>query len=460
MTRIFFTISKPLIILSFLFFFGEVHSQNRTWFKVYDGPGNWNDAGNAICKADGNNFFVAGYSFVNGNKIYLLKINENGDTLFSKIIGQQTQQKANSIIPDNNSNFYVTGDGTKSFVIKININGVVLWEKYYEPTSAAKIDGSKLMSDNTLVICGRVGSYSGYIQKTDSAGTLLWNKIVSGSFYKDFTSLEEDSNGNIVLIGGDGTNNYITKYSSAGNFIYEKRIDGNSTAIKIKKIKGAYFVANLNFTITKLDTSGAFLSSKNFQYSGRTEGLRDFQVINDSKFIMCGFSNPDSDTAFGKILIADSAGSILNSRLVPCIYDFDFRALQITQGGDILFTGYRTIPIHEDDDMIIMRTNQNLEGPSVGINNNSIVTNSFQLFQNYPNPFNPSTIIQFNIPENGIVNLKVYNSAGKEVYTSKKYFNTGTNQFEYSAENLSSGVYFYSLQFQEMIQTRKMIFVK
>jgi len=109
----------------FLFCFGEIHSQNITWFKTYDGPGHWDDAGNGICKADGNNFFVVGYSFVSGDKIFLTKINQYGDTLFTKVLGNLNQQVAHSIIPDNNNNFYITGYGPRAFVIKVNVNGVV-----------------------------------------------------------------------------------------------------------------------------------------------------------------------------------------------------------------------------------------------------------------------------------------------------------------------------------------------
>ena len=49
--------------------------------------------------------------------------------------------------------------------------------------------------------------------------------------------------------------------------------------------------------------------------------------------------------------------------------------------------------------------------------NVSEMPKSFELFQNYPNPFNPSTIINYQLPMNSIVTLKIYDVLGREVKT-------------------------------------------
>jgi len=87
--------------------------------------------------------------------------------------------------------------------------------------------------------------------------------------------------------------------------------------------------------------------------------------------------------------------------------------------------------------------------------------NSLSLSQNYPNPFNPSTKISFELPENGFVTLKVYNVSGVEVATLVgRQMETGRHDVSFDATQLSSGVYFYRLQFGTQIITRKMVVMK
>ncbi|MBS1514121.1 MAG: T9SS type A sorting domain-containing protein [Bacteroidetes bacterium] len=74
------------------------------------------------------------------------------------------------------------------------------------------------------------------------------------------------------------------------------------------------------------------------------------------------------------------------------------------------------------------------------------VPSKFALYQNYPNPFNPSTKIDFDMPENGNVTLKIYDLTGKEVKTLLNGNKTaGYYSHSFNASALSSGIYFYSI---------------
>lgn len=86
---------------------------------------------------------------------------------------------------------------------------------------------------------------------------------------------------------------------------------------------------------------------------------------------------------------------------------------------------------------------------------------SYSLEQNYPNPFNPTTNIRFSITESGLVTLKVYNALGQEVATLlNEDKNAGSYEYNFSANNLSSGIYFYKIQSNGFTATKKMILVK
>ena len=86
---------------------------------------------------------------------------------------------------------------------------------------------------------------------------------------------------------------------------------------------------------------------------------------------------------------------------------------------------------------------------------------SFSLNQNYPNPFNPSTNISFSIPEPGLVTLKVYSILGEEVAELINEFKeAGNYEINFSADNLTTGIYIAKLSAGNNIQTIKMSLLK
>jgi hypothetical protein len=72
---------------------------------------------------------------------------------------------------------------------------------------------------------------------------------------------------------------------------------------------------------------------------------------------------------------------------------------------------------------------------------------AYRLYQNYPNPFNPTTTIQFDLTDQSIVTLKVFNVLGQEVATllDRVLMEDGSQEVDFNAGGLASGVYFYRL---------------
>lgn len=97
----------------------------------------------------------------------------------------------------------------------------------------------------------------------------------------------------------------------------------------------------------------------------------------------------------------------------------------------------------------------------VNINENENISNNFYLIQNFPNPFNPSTQIEFSIPKNDNVLIKVFNILGETIsIMADDFYNAGKHRIQFDASSLSSGVYFYSISTGEFHQVKKMIFAK
>ena len=97
----------------------------------------------------------------------------------------------------------------------------------------------------------------------------------------------------------------------------------------------------------------------------------------------------------------------------------------------------------------------------VGVNDAEVLPNNYRLEQNYPNPFNPSTTISFSIPEASFVSLKIFNSLGEEIeILVSEELSAGNYKYDWTAINLSSGIYFYNLQSENFVETKKMILLK
>ena len=91
----------------------------------------------------------------------------------------------------------------------------------------------------------------------------------------------------------------------------------------------------------------------------------------------------------------------------------------------------------------------------------SVTPDDYSLEQNYPNPFNPSTTINFSLPVNSFVNLKVFDMTGREVANLiNQNLIAGAHEINFNAAHLTSGIYFYRLDTENFSETKKMMLVK
>ena len=116
-------------------------------------------------------------------------------------------------------------------------------------------------------------------------------------------------------------------------------------------------------------------------------------------------------------------------------------------------------------DIDFVRLNANHAVDTTSIPPTSVSTKTspsvFSLAQNYPNPFNPSTKISYTLANNSKVRLSVYDLLGREVSVLANEIQTaGQHVVTFSANHLSSGIYFYKLQTASGVITKKMMLLK
>ena len=114
--------------------------------------------------------------------------------------------------------------------------------------------------------------------------------------------------------------------------------------------------------------------------------------------------------------------------------------------------------VSEEGEFVFENTSLSIEG--------EIIPEVFALHQNYPNPFNPITSLRYDLPEDGLVNITIYDMMGRIVKTLVNGSQTaGYKSIKWNATNdrnepVSAGLYLYTIQAGEFRQTKKIVLLK
>ncbi len=138
--------------------------------------------------------------------------------------------------------------------------------------------------------------------------------------------------------------------------------------------------------------------------------------------------------------------------------------LEVTAQDEAVFTYY----VHaSDEEYTVSDTGEFvLSQEALGIDDNAGIPVVFALHQNYPNPFNPVTTLRYDLPENSLVNITIYDMLGRQVKTLvNQTQDAGFKSVIWNATNdygkpVSAGVYLYQIQAGEFRQTKKMVLLK
>ncbi len=136
----------------------------------------------------------------------------------------------------------------------------------------------------------------------------------------------------------------------------------------------------------------------------------------------------------------------------------------------IVFTGVTGAVSPKPNDIFRIVTTKPLEQDiyeftayPLSANGGNVLPDRYELFQNFPNPFNPETIIRYQVPNNNIVTIKIFDILGREIaVVFNDYQSAGEHSIIFNALNYSiaSGVYFYRMQSGKFSSTKKLIIAK
>ena len=352
-------------------------------------------------------------------------------------------------------------------------NNTGSWTPSGVPTASDDVviaAGSNSLVIDADAICGSFTVQAGF------TGTITFTGASTLTVSGDWTNNGAPSLGSgSVLIGGNFINNNASLDVTATDFTFngtsDQTISSASTPADVLSTFGTLTIDNpgtvtllidvgveTSFTITQgtVDLNGNTLYVNGTPYTGPlpVELVTFSARISDSRVIL-NWSTATEVSNYGFEVQRsvqtnnwEALGFVEGHGNSNSPKEYSFTDREVNSSGVYY---YRLKQI--DNDGAYQFSNQvevNFEAP-----------NRLELNQNYPNPFNPSTTISFNLPESGVVTLRVYNLIGEVIKTLiEGFMEAGIHTFSFNAEGYPSGMYLYSLSTNGFTETKKMLFMK
>jgi hypothetical protein len=402
------------------------------WTRTYGGIG-FIEGTDAKQTSDGGYaFFASTRSFgAGGFDYYLIKTNENGDTLWTQVYGGVNDDLFYRLQQTTDKGYLISGytysfgaGGADAYIVKTDSLGVLQWSKTYGGSRDDFITDAKQTTDGGFIFTGYTQSYNTnlldtfttFVIKTNSIGDTLWIKTYGANNTTVSHQVFQSSDGNYILVGYTGHTN------------------GNS-------------IGSYNAYLLKIDANGDTLFSKVV-----TTSFSEFnaaQATVDGGMIMVGDVNLSSVDMF--LVKTDSMGNSSCGQ-------------STTQTRVNKVSMVVTNPItQQNSTQTIVRNTNTLIGH--GANINTLCTNAAieQFTKNnlqlsvYPNPNTGSFTIIYTLEQDAIMYL--YDVQGKQVYS----INISAEQKSVEINNLDlqNGMYMYKvLNNGTMLNNGKLIILK
>ncbi|OFY96842.1 MAG: hypothetical protein A3K10_08680 [Bacteroidetes bacterium RIFCSPLOWO2_12_FULL_31_6] len=492
-------ISIVLLVISLLFSIYNIQAQ--TYFdKEFKNNLTYQTLGSSIYSlTDTNGYMVVGNIPTSSNtSLYLIRLNMYGDTVWSKIFGNNLLLEYSGLgkmISIGDTNFIFTGttftdsltqtaDSSMISLCKVDLNGTVLWQKYYGDSNKLSYGNDiQQTSDGGFIVTGWTTGWgntiynSSFLLKVDALGNDEWHKIygggsstnqrdalsvdltdnngymLSGRFYQglatryDINVIKTDSLGNIIWNKTYGTveddnAGYISKYGDTGDYILTAAIDiapGNildDFQAYIARIKGT------DGSIIWADTFGIVNNGTNDVFSSNPIILDNGDIV--------GIGGTHFSSSGGGVdawlVKYDGNGNRLWQRTFNKYGSNNqhyFWDIQSTFDKGFVICGDLTnISIPEKNLWVLKLDSMGCEiaNCSVGVEKEEIVLNS--TVRVYPNPTIGIVTIQYDATIFTYSTFKLFDVMGKEMLNKKIKSNTTS----IDVSSYPKGVYFYFIR--------------
>jgi Secretion system C-terminal sorting domain len=246
---------------------------NKLWDKTYGGLSN--DLGYSVIETSDGGYAIIGEteSFGSGSRdIYLIKTNENGDTLWTNTYGGEDRDNGYSIVETTDNGFaiagYIASEGNtikEAFLIKTDLNGVEEWSTSFGqsvPVAGASI----ILANESGFLVTAYLDYSTFLIKVDENGVQDWAKEMPDLDIIFGNSLTYTTDGGIAIAGSFGEDAKLIKTDENGNIVWSKTY-------------GGVLYDDRAYSISPLDNGGLALTGYNQSFGSFDNHLPDAYII-------------------------------------------------------------------------------------------------------------------------------------------------------------------------------------
>jgi hypothetical protein len=220
------------------------------WTRTYGGPDS--EGGAAVCVTSDGGYLISSrtQSFGEGSfDVYLIRTDSNGDTLWTRTYGGAVEDLATNAIQTPDEGFMVSGytrsygaGGWDIYLLRTDPNGDTLWTRTYGYPGTDLCAGIRATSDGGYLLVGSTnsltaGGYDVYILKTDSNGDTLWTRRYGGTENDYGSWANQTSDDGYVVVG------HTASFGAGDSDVFLVRTDANGDTLWMRTYGGTAFDA-------------------------------------------------------------------------------------------------------------------------------------------------------------------------------------------------------------------------